>query len=129
MNSKPVFPQSNDELIELLKKGGKMDYVTLPDGTIKIAVCPEETDLGYGGLCQYCGEFFSNWKIKHEIHCDKNPSPNYDLIEAEKERDKLRFSQLGYCSLCNQEMTQSRYYYHRKKNHVGEICKFIKKKN
>ena len=128
MNAKPIFPKSHSELVELLNTGGKMDYVTLPDGTIEIAVCPPETDLGYGGLCQYCGEFFNNWKIKHEINCKKNPSPNYELIAAYKERDKIRFSQLGYCSFCNEEMTQSTYYSHRKrKNHVGEICQFIKK--
>jgi len=66
---------------------------------MEIAVCLEETDLG--GLCRYCGKFSSNWKIKHKIHCDKKTSPNYDLIEADKERDKFQFSQIGYCSLCN----------------------------
>ena len=128
MNAKPIFPKSHSELVELLYTGGKMDYVTLPDGTIEIAVCPPETDLGYGGLCQYCGEFFNNWKIKHEINCKKNPSPNYELRAAEKEREKKRQTRLGYCSMCQQEMTYNTYCKHKySKKHTGEVCKFIEK--
>ena len=125
------FPQSNDELIELIKGGGRVaDWVTLPDETFVVAVCPKGgtyTDLGYGGLCQYCGEFFHNWKQSHELRCKKNPSPDTERNEMFKASERERQARRGNCSVCGKEFSYNNFMRNHKKKHDGEECKFTEK--
>ena len=137
-----IFPESHDELIELINGGGRIaDSVTLPDGTLRVAVFSkgtdtdleyeglcQYTDLGYGGLCQYCGEFFHNWKQSHELRCKKNPSPDTERIEMFKASERERQARRGNCSVCGKEFSYNNFMRNHKKKMTAKNVNLRKKR-
>lgn len=126
-----MFPESNDELIELLNAGGTIvDWVTLPDETLRMAVSLEgTTELGFGGLCKHCGEFFRNWKSNHELTCQKNPLPDTEAIARRRESERERQARRGNCSECGRDLSYNTFMRSHKKTHDGVLSRFLEKQN